>query len=132
PPPSAPAPSSKPPASSTPAAPPPASAPTTGPSASDIADDVIDEILEERFVYDQQLKQFPGSKTVANSLLADAYMFDELAFGLGLKSWPTPPNRQALINLMAAFLADVKLILSPPAPPSPPLQNPPPVPPKEN
>jgi hypothetical protein len=98
---------------------PPPSAPAGGPSANDVADDVIDEILEERFAFDQQLKQFPGSKTASNSILADAYMFDQLAFGLGLKTWPTPPNRQALVNLMAAFLTDVELILNPPAPTTP-------------
>lgn len=106
----APAPSGKPPGS-TPSAP-----AAAGPSANDIADDVIDMILEERFAFDQQVKQFPGSRTVANSLLADAYMFDQLAFELGLKSWPAPPNKQALITLMAAFLDDVELTLNPPAP----------------
>src|SRR5207302_11140306 len=96
----------------------PPSAPAR-PSANDIAEDAIDEMLEERFAFDQQVKQFPGSKTVANSLLADAYMLDQLAFGLGLKSWPTPPNRQTLVALMAAFLDDVELILNPPAAPQP-------------
>jgi hypothetical protein len=108
-----PAPSGKPPAS-TPSAP-----PATGPSANDMADDVIDMILEERFAFDQQVKQFPGSRTVANSILADAYMFDQLAFELGLKSWPAPPNKQALITFMTAFLDDVELILNPPAPAKP-------------
>jgi hypothetical protein len=84
-----------------------------------VADDAIDEMLEERFAFDQQVKQFPGSKTVTNSLLADTYMFDQFAFGLGLKSWPTPPNRQALVALMAAFLDDVELTLNPPAAPKP-------------
>jgi hypothetical protein len=110
----APAPGGKPPAS-TPSAPPAA---TAGPSANNMADDVIDMILEERFAFDQQLKQFPGSKTVANSLLADAYMFDQLAFELGLKSWPAPPNKQALLTAMTAFLDDVELTLNPPAPPA--------------
>jgi hypothetical protein len=109
----APAPSGKPPAT-TPSTPPAAA----GPSANDMADDVIDMILEERFAFDQQVKQFPGSRTVANSLLADAYMFEQLAFELGLKSWPAPPNKQALITLMTAFLDDVELILNPPAPPA--------------
>jgi uncharacterized protein DUF4157 len=108
-----PAPSGKPPAT-TPSTPPAAPAQ----SANAMADDVIDMILEERFAFDQQLKQFPGSKTVANSLLADAYMFDQLAFELGLKSWPAPPNKQALITLMTAFLDDVELTLNPPAPPT--------------
>jgi hypothetical protein len=111
----APAPGGKPPAS-TPSAPPAAAA---GPSANDMADEVIDMILEERFAFDQQVRQFAGSRTVANSLLADAYMFDQLAFELGLKSWPAPPNKQALITLMTAFLDDVELILHPPAPAKP-------------
>jgi hypothetical protein len=110
----APAPGGKLPAS-TPSAPPAA---TAGPSANNMAEDVIDMILEERFAFDQQLKQFPGSKTVANSLLADAYMFDQLAFELGLKSWPAPPNKQALLTAMTAFLDDVELTLNPPAPPA--------------
>lgn len=116
PPPSAPAPSGKPPASA-PSAPPPVTAPA-GPSANDMAEDVIDEILEERFAFDQQLKQFPGSRTVTNSLLASAYMFDQLAFELGLQAWPTPTNQQALVTVMAAFLDDVELIVNPPAPPA--------------
>jgi len=104
-----------------PASPPPAAAP----SSADVAEQAIDMILEERFAFDQQVKQFPGSKTVANSLLADAYMFDELAFVAGLKSWPAPPNRQDLVKLMAAFLDDVELTVNPPAPapkPTPPPQ----------
>lgn len=83
-----------------------------------MADDVIDEILEERFAFDQQVKQFPGSRTVTNSLLASAYMFDQLAFEVGLQTWPTPPNQQALVTLMTAFLDDVELILNPPEPPT--------------
>ena len=119
-----PAPSGKPPAT-TPSTPPAAASP----SANAMADDVIDMILEERFAFDQQVKQFPGSRTVANSLLADAYMFDQLAFELGLKSWPAPPNKQALITLMTAFLDDVELTLNPPAKPSKP--SPPASPPKK-
>lgn len=84
-------------------------------SSADVADLAIEEILEERFAYDQQVKQFPGSRTVANSPLADAYMFNQLAFGPGLKSWPKVPNRAALVALMTAFLDDVELILNPPA-----------------
>lgn len=121
PPPPTPAPSSKPPAN-----PPPTTAPAATPSANDVVDKVIDEILEERFAFDQQLKQFPTSKPATNTALADAYMFDELASELSLKSWPAPPNRQALVTLMAAFLDDVELTVNPPAPAKPAPSAPPP------
>src|SRR5258708_34580628 len=87
PPPSVPAPSGKPPASSSPGSPPPATATAAGPSATDVIEAAIDEMLEERFAFDRQGKQFPGSRTVAKSLLPDPYTFDQLSFELGLKNW---------------------------------------------
>ena len=95
--------------------------------ANKAAANVISKLLEERFALDQQLAAYP--RTVPNTKLAGAYLWDLLADETSRKPWPQGSGAQTLVTAMATFLDDVAATLNPPptgsATPSPKASQPP-------
>lgn len=92
-----------------------AKAPTISAADANLAvANVITRLLEERFAVDQELAAYP--RTVSNTTLVGAYLWDLLADETSKKPWPQGSGAQTLVTAFAAFLDNVAAILNPPPP----------------